>query len=291
MTVRNDPLARLLTPDRVYYATGAMLGAEDFTAEQVYHRFQLARALAYLHGCGTVAGLRVVYEPATSTQPERLRVRPGLAIDRLGRLVEVPRSWCIRLADWFKAQTADDLSAAYKQEMPIPVPDDSADPPVAAPTSADGVVADVFLQFSACTNGLTPSFQAGPFDALDAVSPARVRDGFALDLVLRDDPNPEVPVPPGDVAGIDDLAARALATRKRILNGWRDGTDTQASTRLTREREHKRQQDPAALFLARVVIPANQGPPVTRRDAPAVIDNYSRQFVRGTPALGLFVGL
>jgi len=292
MSTCDDPLARPFTPDRVYYATGAMLGAEDFTAEQVYHRFQLARALAYLHGCGTVAGLRAVHEPATETQPERLRVRPGLAIDRLGRLVEVSRSWCIRLGPWFESQTEDALRAAFHQEVEVAVPDDSADPPAASPVTVDGVVADVFLQFAACARGLTPAFQAGPFDALDAVAPSRVRDGFALELVLRDDPDPQVPAPPtADVADIDDSEDRARATRKAILNGWREGTELQPSGRLTREREHKQGQDPAALFLARIVIAADEGPPVTRRAEPVVVDNYSRRFVRGTPALALFLGL
>src|SRR3712207_6880633 len=40
-TTRDDPiLDRLLRPDRVAYATGALLGAEDFEAEQSYHRSQ-----------------------------------------------------------------------------------------------------------------------------------------------------------------------------------------------------------------------------------------------------------
>jgi len=292
MSTRDDPLALPLTPDRVYYATGAMLGAEDFTAEQVYHRFQLARALAYLDGFGTVAGLRAVHEPATETQPERLRVRPGLAIDRLGRLVEVSRSWCIRLGTWFESQTADALAQAFHEDVEIRVPDDSADPPEESPVTVDGVVADVFLTFAACARGLTPAFQAGPFDALDAVAPSRVRDAFALDLVLRDDPDPQVPLPPVTaIADIGDVGDRTRAVRKAILDGWREGTDPLASGRLTREREHKLNQDPAALFLARIVIPADAGPPVTRRAEPVVVDNYSRQFVRGTPALALFLGL
>ena len=158
------------------------------------------------------------------------------------------------------------------------MPDDSADPPVEAPTTVDGVVADVFLTFAACARGLTPAFQAGPFDALDAVSPSRVRDAFALDLVPRDDPDPQLPLPPvTDIAGIGDLEDRARAVRKAILNGWREGPDLQPSGMLTRAREHKQSQDPAALFLARIVIPADAGPPVTRRADPVVVDNYSRQ--------------
>ena len=291
MSTRDDPLAQPLSPDRVYYATGSMLGAEDFTAEQVYHRFQLARALAYLHGNGTAAGLRVVYEAAAEGKPERLLVRPGLAVDRLGRLVEVPRLWCLRLGAWFEAQQADDLTRAFREGVAVAVSDDSADPPEATPVTVDGVVADVFLQFSACPRGLTPSFQAGPFDALDAVSPSRVRDGFALELVLRDDPDPQVPEPPSTlIADIGDAEERARATRKAILEGWR-GNVEQASGFLPRQREHKRGQDAAAVFLARIVIPADAGPPVTRRGDPVVIDNYSRRFVSASPALAQYLGL
>ena len=42
---RIDPLkAKQQPPDRVFYATGVLLDAEDFSAEQTYHRAQLARA-------------------------------------------------------------------------------------------------------------------------------------------------------------------------------------------------------------------------------------------------------
>lgn len=292
MSTRDDPLAGPVTPDRVFYATGAMLGAEDFTAEQVYHRFQLSRALAYLHGHGTVAGLRVTHEPATATRPERINVLPGLAVDRLGRLVEVPRRWCIRLDDWFDAQTADGLEAGFKQGVTVAVPDDSADPPADAPLTLDGVVADVFLRFTTCPRGLTPAFPTGPFDALDAVAPSRIRDGFAVDLVLRDDPNPQVPAPPPtDVAALGEFTPRLRAARKTQLDGWREATDRRPGGLLAPEREHQARQDPAALFLARVIIPSDPGPPVTRLGAPVVVDNYSRRFVSGAPVLARFIGI
>ena len=102
--VVNDPLRKPTAPDRaklldrVFYATGAMLDATDFTDEQAYHRGRLARALAYLHGAGTVAGLRVDIEPAPE---EMVVVQPGMALNRLGRIIEVPRRACIRVDEWF----------------------------------------------------------------------------------------------------------------------------------------------------------------------------------------------
>jgi hypothetical protein len=55
---RADALEAAERPDRPFYATGVLLDAEDFLDEQTYHRGRLARALAYLHGTGTIAGSR-----------------------------------------------------------------------------------------------------------------------------------------------------------------------------------------------------------------------------------------
>src|SRR6185295_14689509 len=99
-----DPIEQPAPPDRVNYATGTLLGADDFLDEQSYHRGRLARALAALHGSGvtlpgiatgfgfaggTVLGLRVDWVKAAPNQEEELELTPGLAIDRLGRLIEV----------------------------------------------------------------------------------------------------------------------------------------------------------------------------------------------------------
>src|SRR5258708_794373 len=106
-----DPLAQKPElPDRLFYATGILLDAEDFRAEQLYHRGRLSRALAYLHGGGTVAGLRVDWikplNPGEDAafpkgRDEEIVVNPGIAIDRLGRVIEVPTSGCIRLMRWY----------------------------------------------------------------------------------------------------------------------------------------------------------------------------------------------
>jgi hypothetical protein len=82
-----DPIETAPPPERVNYATGVLLDAADFRDEQTYHRGRLARALRYLVGFGTIAGLRVVPPAATDAELE-LRVEPGLAIDRYGRLIE-----------------------------------------------------------------------------------------------------------------------------------------------------------------------------------------------------------
>jgi hypothetical protein len=122
MSTRPDSLDRPVDPDRVFYELGVMLDKEDFRAEQDYHRGRLARALAFLAGPGTLAGLEVSVVPPRPGQPppalpldldaEEVHVAPGLALDRIGRLVEVPSmpnalaGRCIRLKKWLEFQEA-----------------------------------------------------------------------------------------------------------------------------------------------------------------------------------------
>ena len=92
-----DPLEGSPPPERVNYATGVLLDAQDFRDEQSYHRGRLAQALRHLVGFGTVAGLRVT-APGIGDAERELTVAPGLAIDRHGRMIEVGEPQCIRLA-------------------------------------------------------------------------------------------------------------------------------------------------------------------------------------------------
>src|SRR5215471_6750777 len=91
----SDPLDAMPPPERVNYATGVMLDAEDFRDEQTYHRGRLATTLRHLVGFGTLAGLRVI-PPAANDAELELGVSPGVAIDRLGRLMELRAPQCIR---------------------------------------------------------------------------------------------------------------------------------------------------------------------------------------------------
>jgi hypothetical protein len=69
MATPTDKLNPPPAPSRVFYSLGRMLAAEDFQADQDYHRGALARALLQLYGTGTVAGLYVqmpqVWQPNT----------------------------------------------------------------------------------------------------------------------------------------------------------------------------------------------------------------------------------
>jgi hypothetical protein len=267
-----DPLAQQQSPDRVFYATGVLLAAEDFRAEQTYHRGRLARVLEYLHGSGTVAGLNVPDIAAVANpDDEELVVEPGVAIDRLGRLIEVPRKACIRLNRWYKQQDPGDLHQGFH---------------------ATGVVVDLFIRFVECERGKTPAFGAGPFDALDAVTPSRLRDGYQLELVIRKEAAPNLPQDPWP-----DLAAVAPAARRKALDdaifaAWREGSDQWTPDGLKPAREHVPNQDPASLFLARLTLPATDGsPPVRTPGAAAQIDRYSRLFVYTPNALARWIGV
>jgi hypothetical protein len=258
------------TPDRLAYATGMLLDAGDFEDEQLYHRGRLARALAYLHGDGTIVGLRVDHDAAPETG-ERLIVRPGLALDRVGRLVEVPRDACLRLDRWYQSRSPQDLDAAMHE-------------------AAGGVVVDVFVRFVSCPRGKTPAFAAGPFDATDAVQPSRLRDGYQVSLF----PRPEDPQPLPD-QDFNAASGRDLTTlRQAVFDKWNQDAEAWTDEGLAPRREHLPNQDTTSVFLARLVVPATRGPAGTRpvrSAADVTIDNANRRFVWPVAAIARWAGI
>lgn len=235
LLVPADPLLVGGQPERVNYATGVLLQAEDFRDEQTYHRARLATALGYLLGHGTLAGLAVV-APAEEDNDLHLRVEAGLAIDRHGRLIEVSEPWCTRLALWFAAQETGALRAAVHRSPVAPIP--------------VSVVADLFLSLADCGRRKTPSFAQGPFDALDALVPARLAEEPSFELVLRAETAPPKP----DNVWPDATASEA-DRRAAVLGGYRpkkgEGVDTKVGPLI----EHVDKHDFGAVFLARIAIP------------------------------------
>lgn len=275
---RDALIARLcseLTPDRAYYALGTLLGAEDFKDEQLYHRGRLARALAYLFGAGTVAGLRAsfarmpVVDPANPNDGDEITVAPGLAIDPFGRLIEVPRRACIRLDRWLRAQDPALLPAATRGSV---------------------VTTWLFVRFRTCEKGRTPVIADGPFDATNATAPSRTADGYELRLFLDGAPDEpafaratvgESTTPIAAtrdlLAGETDSGARLAALKNEILDAW--GAP-------------KEQLDDAGwVLLARVDVPITQSgdvyryAPAASSDGGVFVDNHLRPFVYGAWAL------
>ncbi len=289
MAKRNDSLVSVEGPDRVHYETGVLLNADDFLAEQNYHRGRLARALAYTIGGGTLAGLKVLHEaevPATATEVgrvERILIEPGLGIDRLGRLIEVAHSLCLRINHWYEQQNDNELRQSWN----------AAD---ALWTGApSGVVVDVFIRFATCERGKTPAFAAGPFDSIDAVAAARLRDGYHTELLLRQEASPGEPQNPWPDLSSAAEADRPGLLREAIFSSWRETTHDSNLNGLDPLPEHAAGQDTTSLFLARMVIPADEaspgGKPTRRIAEPVEIRNDLRPFVITSNALARMLGI
>jgi hypothetical protein len=249
---RPDPLVSTANAERLHYSTGELLGANDFRDEQTYHRRQLARALLHLHGSGTIAGLRVAprHRPGSAGVPDEveLEVSPGIALDHMGRLIEVPRLACIRLRRWYDFLAspertsgeidAADLRAAWRADTTVAV--------------GGVVVADVILAFHECPRGYTPAFASGPFDALDASQPSRVRDGYELSLSLRREDDATLPVaadPWTSVTGAS-FAARLASAESASLERWYQVAQPAPEIPLGFDR--------TAVLLARLRLPATR---------------------------------
>ena len=272
MASYNDNLSPPQPPSRVYYSTGRMLGVEDFQAEQDYHRGRLARALLQLHGAGTVSGLKVQTDGNTDLTQLEIQVTPGIALDRVGRIIEVPRLVCIRIQNWLAQQTDSDLSLAFKGTF---------------------LMVDVFATFVACTRGATPCFASqDDYDATDAFSPNRLLDSFAMQLVLRTDATPKLPVDPwlatGPVStpGVNPTHPTPTELKQSILDATAGPGAGPA--------EYPPLFDATSVFLARMQIAATQGAPGARPAADLTnisIDNLSRLFLYPSSLLARWTGL
>ena len=258
--------------DRLHYATGEMLGADDFRAEQLYHRRQLAMALRFLCGSGTLAGLKVAAVPGDPDEDDpanltdvKIQVNPGLAIDRVGRLVEVPVPVSLRLKKWFsyiidpektgEPHAADRLAAVYH-----------------SPTKT--VAADVFIKFYPCERGWTPTFATGPFDALDASQPSRVRDAYELRLVLcKVTDFPEAYDPWGTVTD----SATKTEVQDAILAAWETLQPPKEGTGGFNEVPAEL-EDPTAIRLARLTVPViSAGAPATVEDLDWTVETWTQE--------------
>jgi hypothetical protein len=400
MAMATDNLSPPPAPSRVFYSLGRMLGADDFQADQDYHRSSLARALLQLCGTGTVAGLNVsvpqawqaaVYYPAsafvydasqnvqvntgkagisgagpmtfatapggtatdangivwtnegqikvsgwlpstTFTPPTaitdsngnvqiltsggsvttaanppawntvvggvtldgptllptwtcagaaelEIMVTPGLAIDRVGRLIEVPQTVCIFLQPWMTSQSVSDLDSALH---------------------SGNVLVDVFATFVPCTQGVTPSFATqDDYDATDAFSANRLLDSFSMQLVLRTDQNPLLPQDPWSGAGAvpsSVSATVAAALKQNILFASSGPAAVQPfSGAGVTPAEYPPNFDASSVFLARISIPATApaiaGQPPNYQLNQLAINNLSRLFLYPTSLLARTMGL
>lgn len=271
-----EALATLGTPERPHYAVGVLLDAQDFGAEQLYHRARAARAYAALYGHGTIAGLRVAgvfhadaTAPAGSVPRLEIEVAPGAALDRLGRIVELRRRQCLDLGRWWDAQAALPLDAAARQRLVSAVRGGGA--------GDARVHLDVWLRFVQCSHGLTPAFAAGPFNATDYNVPHRMADGFELSFALSrlEGDLPATPQPRSrdierrlaQLSALTDPAELEAARRAWglacVFEAWPEAADDLPGS-LPRLVEHdatlpgSSEDDRTRVLLARIHVPVTQ---------------------------------
>ena len=219
-------------------------------------------------------------------------VTPGIAIDRVGRIIEVPRAVCIRVAPWLANQTASDLNQALKQTT-------------ATPAAAFAIVADVFATFVGCTRGVTPCFAAqDDYDATDAFSPNRLLDSFAMQLVLRPDvdlmgtpPTPNLPQDPwrgvGPISTPPSPPAQTLQQHLLDATIGPGASNPFGSGTTPAEIPFGAGLDPSSVFLARILIPAAavSGQAPVANLAGISIDNFSRLFLYPASLVARWIGL
>lgn len=258
-------------PERLHYAAGVLLDTADFEDEQTYHRAQLGRALTALFGFGTLAGLRVSHTVAAvpgdnSTCSVEVHVKPGLALDRLGRLVEVRREQCLKVEDWLASRDSvgETVEPTRTAELKAAV---------VGTAGARRLLLDVWLRYMPCAHGRTPAFAAGPFNATDYTVPSRLADGFEISLdIAADKTGAAMPVnglPPLDekLAEIQAEAGDADRRQARVAwsvdnvldHAWAAPGDS-APDQLARLAEHRSEAAWASVLLARVNLPVTDDP-------------------------------
>ncbi len=289
MATTTDSLNPPPAPQRVYYSTGRMLGVEDFQADQDYHRGRLARVLIQLYGTGTVSGLFVQTDKNPDVKSLEIQVTPGMAIDRVGRIIEAPRLVCIGVYNWLTQQMQ-----SWQSQLTNPIPGQPALPdPNTAIHDGAHLMVDVFATFVPCTRGLTPSFASeDDYDATDAFSANRWLDSFAMQLVLRTDPTPLTPADPWKTSGAlpvagSGLAAPITANLQNLILGATAGPAVMPV-------EYPAGFDATSVFLARILIAAAAGAagqPPTFDLTQITIDNNSRLFLYPAPLVARLGGL
>ena len=97
----------LPTQERLNYFTGQFLLERDLRTEQEYHIAKHRQHNRYLHGHGTVCGLRVTEHPNPACRDRFVVLEPGLALDCCGREIVVQEPVYFDLVAALASQKAD----------------------------------------------------------------------------------------------------------------------------------------------------------------------------------------
>lgn len=184
---------------RVNHEPGMLLGLEAVRDEQAYHRRRHTRHAYWLHGSGTVAGLKVGLrsdDPAGDPDLDlqvRIVVGPGIGIDGLGRELSVAEPYGIDLRGWLTVRRAD-------AERWAALVRDAYDP-------ADHTLhLDVTMRYRDVASGLQPVLAEAVNAGTDPVQPARMADAVLFELL------------PSGRAGV--RAGRHLNAAHRLVPEW-----------------------------------------------------------------------
>ncbi len=85
------------------YSFGMLLGADDFSTQQAYHRGKMRLHNAWLHRMGVIWG----YDVKVDVGAGEVRVAPGLAVDGAGRELHLDAPACVSVGEWFEAHQSE----------------------------------------------------------------------------------------------------------------------------------------------------------------------------------------
>jgi hypothetical protein len=158
------PATQPLDPNkRVNYLHGLVLGVDEFRQEEYYVLEKDRQHNRTLHGYGTVCGLSV--EQSAETAGTEIRVKPGMAINYCGQVIQVARTQCAVLEEWLAANSADIIERLGS--------------PAEGPLSLF-----LMLCYRECETDLVP-IPAGPCQSLEEITAAsRIADDFSLRFSL-----------------------------------------------------------------------------------------------------------
>lgn len=284
---------------RVSYQPGMLLGLEATRSEQDFHRRRLTRHGYWLHGSGTVAGLRVSLaadDPGDDMTQVRARllVSPGIGVDGLGREVTVGEPYWIDLGAWLSTQYSDaDAWGALVR---------------------DGLDAErnilwltVTMRYQDVPSGLQPVMATDVNAGTDPVEPSRIKDSVCLELIAELPGVPQIwPHPFAAHNGLPDYASladklgpgeRALLegasgqTRRQLELGARLlfalGEDGHALE--TRQKATITAAELARTMLARIAVQLTEDRQLIVNPNRIDVDNLSRPFLFNAATLARLV--
>ena len=283
---------------RVSYQPGMLLGLNATQAEQDYHRRRFNRHNYWLHGSGTVAGLRVVAkgrDPGNDTTHSRvqLHITPGIGVDGLGRDVTVHEPYCIDLGAWLTARYNDEENNGWGALI------------------RDGFDAvnnllwlKITMRFQENVSGLQPVMATDINAGTDPVMPSRLQDGVLFELTAERPPQSDAPSQPfaahAPLPQWNDEFAAKLTDAERDQIGAATGNaqeQLQLAARLlyalpddsealaTREFFTVQAAELARTLLARIAIRLNPGPELIINPRRVAVDNLARTFLLNAATL------